>query len=342
MTSFVRNGVPKDEHGRLDLKPKKHHGWTGFIMFLGFLLPPLAVAARFGIGTDFFINVILTICGYFPGHGHNFFIQNIRNNDNKKRTPRWASKLGLVDDSEIKRIQRNRQWAGRYNERSANRVFYDDQGNAFTEQDPRAARPKRQRPGAERYLGNPDDDLPGGSGGRSRKKSGKGGANGSSSSISRISSRSSVTNNSIPLDPRDPYAAERKAAERGDSRSRSNGKARESSRSRPAAGARLGDEFLNPTDPDDDLTNGALDPRDPYAAERQAYGGGSSRSRNGRGNDFLNDDTSDHYGAPSGRDPYAAEREGFGEAPKKKSWFKKDRKQADAQSDFINPPGSRY
>lgn len=36
----------------------------------GWLLPPLAVVVRFGVGRDFFINVILTICGYFPGHAH--------------------------------------------------------------------------------------------------------------------------------------------------------------------------------------------------------------------------------------------------------------------------------
>ena len=30
-------------------------------------LTPAAVAARFGIGKDFFINVVLTICGYIPG-----------------------------------------------------------------------------------------------------------------------------------------------------------------------------------------------------------------------------------------------------------------------------------
>ena len=51
----------------------------------------LAVAARFGIGKDFWINVLLTLCGYIPGmfilihftlshrstqgHGHNFYVQ---------------------------------------------------------------------------------------------------------------------------------------------------------------------------------------------------------------------------------------------------------------------------
>jgi hypothetical protein len=53
-----------------------------------------AVAARFGVGGDFFLNLLLTICGYIPGvcrwlspaslsliaaidagHAHNFYIQ---------------------------------------------------------------------------------------------------------------------------------------------------------------------------------------------------------------------------------------------------------------------------
>lgn len=37
-------------------------------MLLGFFVPPLAVLARFGVGKDFFINILCTICGYFPGH----------------------------------------------------------------------------------------------------------------------------------------------------------------------------------------------------------------------------------------------------------------------------------
>lgn len=41
--------------------------------FLWLLFQPIAdthsaaVAARFGIGKDFFVNVILTLCGYIPG-----------------------------------------------------------------------------------------------------------------------------------------------------------------------------------------------------------------------------------------------------------------------------------
>lgn len=52
----------------LSSKPRKHHGFTFVIMICGFLLPPLAVAIRFGIGKDFFINIICTLCGYIPGH----------------------------------------------------------------------------------------------------------------------------------------------------------------------------------------------------------------------------------------------------------------------------------
>ena len=101
-------------------------------MILGFFVPPLAVAARFGIGRDFFINVLCTICGYFPGHGHNFFIQNIRNNDNKNRTPKWAKRYGLVDDYADKKMERKRAWVGRYNDQMPERRMYDDEGTAYT------------------------------------------------------------------------------------------------------------------------------------------------------------------------------------------------------------------
>lgn len=71
------------------------------------------------------------------GHVHNFYIQvsiiprlfiafpnlpcptpqNIRNNKNHNRTPKWVQRYGLVDTSEIKRKERRSQWAGRYNDR---------------------------------------------------------------------------------------------------------------------------------------------------------------------------------------------------------------------------------
>ncbi|KAK7014862.1 hypothetical protein R3P38DRAFT_2998032 [Favolaschia claudopus] len=99
------------------LKPKRHHGYAVLLFILGTLFPPLAVAARFGIGSDFWLNLLLTIAGYIPGHGHNFYIQNIRNNKNHARTPKWAQRYGLVDTSEIKRKERKSQWQSRYNDR---------------------------------------------------------------------------------------------------------------------------------------------------------------------------------------------------------------------------------
>ncbi|KAJ7452409.1 hypothetical protein B0H11DRAFT_2328071 [Mycena galericulata] len=100
-----------------DMKPKRYHGYAVLLFILGTLFPPLAVAARFGIGSDFWLNLLLTLCGYFPGHGHNFYIQNIRNNKNHARTPKWAQRYGLVDTSEIKRKERKSQWQSRYNDR---------------------------------------------------------------------------------------------------------------------------------------------------------------------------------------------------------------------------------
>ncbi|CAE7144517.1 unnamed protein product [Rhizoctonia solani] len=106
-----------EQFTKVDLTPKRHHGYAVLLFIFGTFFPPLAVAARFGIGGDFWLNLLLTILGYFPGHGHNFYIQNIRNNKNHRRTPKWALKYGLIDDTEIKRKQRRSQWANRYDER---------------------------------------------------------------------------------------------------------------------------------------------------------------------------------------------------------------------------------
>lgn len=105
---------------KVDLTPRRHHGYAVLLFIMGTLFPPLAVAARFGIGKDFWLNVLLTICGYIPGHVHNFYIQNIRNNKNHARTPKWAQRYGLVDTSTIERHQRRSQWATRYNDRLPN------------------------------------------------------------------------------------------------------------------------------------------------------------------------------------------------------------------------------
>ncbi|SPO26360.1 uncharacterized protein UTRI_03949 [Ustilago trichophora] len=132
MSKLLRNGVPRTEDGKIDFSWKNHYGFTGLIVLLGFLFPPLAVAIRFGIGKDFFINVLLTICGIIPGHIHNWFIQNVRNNDTKARTPKWAIRYGLVDDRPAKKLMKKRAWTGRFNDRlpPSQRVVYDDDGNA--------------------------------------------------------------------------------------------------------------------------------------------------------------------------------------------------------------------
>jgi len=105
---------------KISLKPKRHHGYSVVLFVMGTLFPPLAVAARFGIGKDFWLNLLLTICGYIPGHCHNFYIQNVRNNKNNRRTPKWAQRYGLVDTSEIERKKKKSQWAYRYNDRLPN------------------------------------------------------------------------------------------------------------------------------------------------------------------------------------------------------------------------------
>ena len=94
-------------------KVRGFHVYAVVLFIMGTLFPPLgtylrvfdesscrtecdlyaAVAARFGIGKDFWLNLLLTICGYIPGvrcsisptrrtlltlisgHVHNFYIQ---------------------------------------------------------------------------------------------------------------------------------------------------------------------------------------------------------------------------------------------------------------------------
>ncbi|ELU45684.1 developmentally regulated GTP binding protein 1 [Rhizoctonia solani AG-1 IA] len=111
-----------EQFTKIDLTPKRHHGYAVLLFIFGTFFPPLAVAARFGIGGDFWLNLLLTILGYFPGtSARDFEITtrhpNIRNNKNHRRTPKWAQKYGLIDDTEIKRRQKRSQWAHRYNER---------------------------------------------------------------------------------------------------------------------------------------------------------------------------------------------------------------------------------
>ncbi|WWC91695.1 uncharacterized protein L201_006641 [Kwoniella dendrophila CBS 6074] len=130
---------------KISLAPKRHHGFQVFLFICGFLLPPIAVAFRFGIGTDFFINVFLCICGYFPCHFHNFYIQNIRNNQNKARTPKWAIKAGLVDNTDRERRARKSQWSKRFDERNAHSTHLDqelEEGEEGTNYNPTTINPE--------------------------------------------------------------------------------------------------------------------------------------------------------------------------------------------------------
>lgn len=89
--------------------------------------------------------------------------QNIRNNKNHARTPKWAQRYGLVDTSEIKRKERKSQWANRYNDRLPRSTL---EGQAYEEGQEHGSsidvsleggstRPRRQ-PNGE--LWNPEDE----------------------------------------------------------------------------------------------------------------------------------------------------------------------------------------
>lgn len=47
------------------------------IIILNILLPPLAVFLRHGIGSAFFINLLLTFLGWLPGVIHAFYVNNM-------------------------------------------------------------------------------------------------------------------------------------------------------------------------------------------------------------------------------------------------------------------------
>lgn len=43
-------------------------------IILAILLPPLAVGLRYGLGSAFWINLLLTLIGYLPGIIHAFYV----------------------------------------------------------------------------------------------------------------------------------------------------------------------------------------------------------------------------------------------------------------------------
>ncbi|GAA6023708.1 hypothetical protein JCM10207_008757 [Rhodosporidiobolus poonsookiae] len=145
MEAALNKKLSKVPRSRAQLKPDRSHFFYGLIVVLGWLCPPIAILVRFGIGLDFFINIILTICGYIPGHAHNFYCQNVRNNKTKARTPRWAIRAGLI------KIEDNRsgrhQWAHRYDERVSGAPsgrYAGDNDSVAGEWDGRGPEPERQ------------------------------------------------------------------------------------------------------------------------------------------------------------------------------------------------------
>ena len=49
-------------------------------LLLSVFIPPVGVFLQVGLGTDFWINVLLTLLGWFPGVLHAFYII-LREND---------------------------------------------------------------------------------------------------------------------------------------------------------------------------------------------------------------------------------------------------------------------
>ncbi|KAJ5649677.1 Proteolipid membrane potential modulator [Penicillium longicatenatum] len=47
------------------------------VIIITIFIPPLGVFLTAGCGVDFWINVLLTILGYFPGHIHAFYLEYV-------------------------------------------------------------------------------------------------------------------------------------------------------------------------------------------------------------------------------------------------------------------------
>ncbi|KAF3395872.1 Plasma membrane proteolipid 3 [Penicillium rolfsii] len=56
------------------------------LIIITIFIPPLGVFLISGCGADFWINVLLTILGYFPGHIHAFYLEYVYY-DRRNRDP---------------------------------------------------------------------------------------------------------------------------------------------------------------------------------------------------------------------------------------------------------------
>ncbi|KAI8933201.1 hypothetical protein NX059_009838 [Plenodomus lindquistii] len=50
---------------------------TLLLILITIFIPPVGVFLVAGCGADFFINILLTLLGYFPGHIHAFYIEYV-------------------------------------------------------------------------------------------------------------------------------------------------------------------------------------------------------------------------------------------------------------------------
>ncbi|RYN34172.1 hypothetical protein AA0119_g3430 [Alternaria tenuissima] len=50
---------------------------TLLLILITVFIPPVGVFLVAGCGADFFINLLLTILGYFPGHIHAFYVEYV-------------------------------------------------------------------------------------------------------------------------------------------------------------------------------------------------------------------------------------------------------------------------
>merc|ERR1711939_942274 len=72
------------------------------IVLITILFPPVGVAMVAGCGFDLFVNICLTILGYFPGHIHAFYLEYVYFDRRDRATRRAHRAAGAW------RIQRSR------------------------------------------------------------------------------------------------------------------------------------------------------------------------------------------------------------------------------------------
>lgn len=76
MLSFAGKAIRDESRWRCSRKRQIKKGCVMDIIriLLSILLPPLGVFLQVGIGAQFWINILLTILGYFPGVIHAVYI----------------------------------------------------------------------------------------------------------------------------------------------------------------------------------------------------------------------------------------------------------------------------